>query len=266
MKKTAAFVLAICIVLLAHSVFAGYIRLDTEVTDVIEKEGLMVSITLTNRGNESAYKLRGEIESGDDLIPIGMKEELTVNESYRVESLLDLNPGKPGSYPLIVTVYYRDSNGHPFSSITCTTFAYEREPLPLIFGQLKPVTFSRKGELRLRLNNLDEKELKTSTRLIVPKEVKAEGEIKECLVPPRGESSLLFQVKNFSALAGSTYPVFCVTEFERGERHHTEISRGSISIIERDFFEEYRYYLVALIIVLLIFFILFQFVKRESKT
>jgi hypothetical protein len=264
MKKTAAVTLALLIVLSAHSVLAGYIRLDTEATSVVEGERLKVSITLTNSGNEPAYNLQGEIETGDKRIPITEKKELAVNESYRVEPFLDLKPEKPGSYPLIVTFYYRDSNRHLFSSITCTTFAYEKEPLPLIFGQLEPVTFSRKARLRLRLNNLGERELKTSTRLVVPKEVTAEGEAKECLVPSRGKSSLLFHVKNFCALPGSRYPVFCVTEFERREMHHTTISQGSISIIERDFFEEYRNYLVALIIVLLIFFILLQFVKRGS--
>jgi len=258
--------LAISIVLSAHSVFAGYIRLDTEVTSVVKKERLKVSITLTNRGNEGAYNLQGEIETGDNSMPITKKEELAVNESYRIVSLLDLDPGKPGSYPLTVKVYYRDGNGHPFSSVTCTTFVYEKEPLPLIFGQTEPITFSRKAVLTLTLNNLDETELKTSTRLVVPNEVTAEGGAQECLVPPRSKASLLFHIKNFSALAGSTYPIFCVTEFERGEKHHTEISRGSLSINEWDFFEEYRNYLVALIIVLLIFFILLQFVKRGSKT
>jgi hypothetical protein len=265
MKKPAAVMLAICIVLSAHSVFAGYIRLDTEVTSVVEKEGLKVSITLTNRGDEPAYDLQGETETGDKHMPIRDKEELAVNETYSVESLLDLDPGKPGSYPLIVTVSYRDGNGHPFSSVTCTTFAYEKEPLPRIFGQIKPATFSRKAELTLTLKNLDKNELRTSTRLIVPREVTAEGEAKECLVPPRSEESLHFHVKNFSALPGSRYPIFSVTEFDKGEMHHTEISQGSIFITEWDFFEEYRNYLVALITVLLIFFILLQFVKRGLK-
>jgi len=255
--------LAISIILSAHSVSAGYIRLDTEVTSVVEKEELKVSITLTNRGNEPAYNLQGEIDTGDNPRPITKKAELAVGESYRVVSLLDLNPEKPGSYPLIVTLSYRDGNGHPFSSLTCTTFAYKNDPLPLLFGQIEAITFSRKAVLTLRLNNLDERELKTSTRLVVPRDITAEGEAQECHLPPRGKSSLLFHVNNFNALPGSRYPIFCVTEFEKGARHHTEISRGSISITEWDFFEEYRYYLVALIIILLIFFILLQFTRKR---
>jgi hypothetical protein len=264
MKKIAAVMTVILIVFSAHWVFAGYIRLDTEVTSVVEKGELKVSITLTNRGNEAAYNLQGEIDTGGNPVPIGKKEELAIDESCRVVSLLDLSPGKPGSYPLTVTVSYRDSNGHPFSSVTCTTFVYEKEPLPLIFGQIEAITFSRKAALTLTLNNLDETELATSTRLVVPREVTAEGEAQECLVPPRSKTSLLFHVKNFNALAGSTYPIFFVTEFEKGEEHHTEISQGSISVSEWNFFEEYRYYLVALIILLLFFFILLQFVKRGS--
>ncbi|MEA3471263.1 MAG: hypothetical protein U9R24_06075 [Thermodesulfobacteriota bacterium] len=270
MKKIAAVMLALLIVLSAHSVFAGYIRLDTEVTSVVEKGGLKVSISLKNRGNEPAYNLQGEIETGDKRTSIKKKKELAVNESYRVESLLGLDPVKPGTYPLTVTVYYTDINQHPFSAVTCTIFVYEKETLPLIFGQIEPVTFSRKAALTLRLNNLDETGLKTSTRLVVPREVTTEGETKECLVPARGASSLLFHVKNFGALPGSTYPVFCVTQFERGGRHHTAISRGSISISEWDFFKEYRNYIFALVIILLFFFIVLQivlqFVKKGSKT
>jgi hypothetical protein len=263
MKKTAAVMLvALLIVFSAYPVIAGYIRLDTEVTSVVEKKWLKVSIALKNSGNEPAYNLQGEIETGNIRMPITKKEELAVNESYRVESLLVLDLEKPGSYPLTVTVYYTDSNRHPFSSVTCTTFTYQKDPLPLIFGLLEPVTFSRKADITLTLKNLDETGLRTSTRLVVPREVTTEGEAKECLVPPRSETSLLFHVKNFSALAGSTYPVFCVTEFERGDEHHTAISRGSIFISEWDFFEEYRNYLVALIIILLVFFIVLQFGKR----
>lgn len=264
MKKPAAVMCALLIVLSTHSVFAGYIRLNTGVMGVVEGEKLKVAITIENRGNEPAYDLQSEIETGDKRMPIRTKKELAVNETYSVESLLDLDPQKPGTYPLTATVYYRDSNRHPFSSVTCTSFVYEREPLPRIFGQIKPATFSRKAELTLTLKNLDKNELKTSTRLIVPREVTTRGETKECLVPPRSEESLHFHVKNFSALPGSRYPVFCVTEFEKGGMHHTEISRGSIFITEWDFFEEYRDCLVALIIILLLFFILLQFVKRGS--
>jgi hypothetical protein len=266
MKKTAAVMLALLIVLSAHSVFAGHIRLDTGVTCGVENEKLKVSITLTNRGNEPAYNLQCEIKTGDKGTPTTGKEELTVDESYRVESLIDLDLKKPGTYPLTVTIYYTDRNRHPFSSVTCTTFVYEKEPLPRIFGQIKPATFSRKAILTLTLTNLDETELKTSTRLVVPREVTVEDGAKECVVPPRSDTSLRFHVKNFSALPGSTYPVFCITEFERGEKHHTAISQGSVSIIKRNFIKEYRDYLVALIVILLIFFIALQFVTRASKT
>ena len=48
---------------------------------------------------------------------------------------------------------------------------------------------------------------------------------------PKSARTLDYEVKNFSALSGSTYQVYAVIESEDGEMHYTSVAPGTVKII-----------------------------------
>lgn len=246
-------------------VTASYISLTTTLSSKVEDQNLKVAVSVTNKGDESAYNVQAELVVNGKQILSEKKAELTVNSSYQFQTTIPISKTKPGTYPLVLILHYTDANQYPFSALTCQTFAYKREATPPIFGQLKPVTFSKEGKLHFSLKNLSDSKIKVKTYLVVPKELTTVDKEKEIVSAPRSEQSLNFLLKNFSALAGSTYQVFAISETEDREFHYTSISPGTVKIVTSSEIFGLGYSAILIILaVLLIIFIGAQFLKWKK--
>ena len=205
---------------------------------------------------------QAEIRVGGKRVLADKKGELKIDEAYQNISTFKLNLQKPGQYPLTLVMHYTDANQYPFSALTAQTFVYQKEAVSTLFGQLKSVTISKEGKLTLTIKNLGDTEAKTKTYLVAPRELTVEEKPSEFKLGPKSAQDLSFIVKNFSALAGSTYQVFAVSEAEDADFHYTNVFPGTVKIVEKNIFANYQIYFFALIIVLLVVFVAFQFKKK----
>lgn len=99
--------------------------------------------------------------------------------------------------------------------------------------------------------------------MIAPRELTVEEEKLELSVGAKSEQSAGFTVRNFSALSGSTYQVFAVSEFDDGGLHYTNIAPGTIRVAEeRGFLGLNQNILIAVLAALVIVFIGVQFIKK----
>jgi hypothetical protein len=228
MKQVKALIL-LCVLFTAPA-FASYISLPTSVTTRVAADRLEVKVNLTNRGDESAYNVRVEVEVGDQKKLSDKQAELRVGAAFEGRALFPLRLTRPGTYPLIITVHYTDANQYPFSALTAQTYIYKQETTAPVFGQIKPVSFSKDGKLELTVKNSASSLLKLKTFLLAPRELTVGEESRELELGPKSEAKLAFAVKNFSALSGSTYQVFAVTQFEDQGLHYTTLSPGVIRI------------------------------------
>ena len=246
---------------IAAPAVASYISLNTSLTSRAQGDKLTVSVSVVNKGDESAYNVQAEVKLGNRQAMGEKKTELPINGDYRAQFTFPLSYPRAGTYPLILVMHYTDANQYPFSALTCQTFAYKKEAAPEIFGQLKPTQFSGGGTVKLILKNMGESEIKAASRLILSRELTVKNGRSETALGSRSQKELDFDVSNFSALAGSTYQAFAITEYEKGDYHFTVVSPGTISIVEKSLFKEYQIYFYAVIAVLLVLFIAFQFKK-----
>ena len=130
-----------------------------------------------------------------------------------------------GVYPVVVIIHYSDANGYPFSALLCRTFSlHQNEPVAEIFGEMTPATLSKKGKIKLTLKNTGKSEIKTSTTLIAPKEFKISQEKQQTAVLSKAVKKLSFPVENFSALTGSQYQIYAISEYEQNGIHQTSIT------------------------------------------
>lgn len=243
---------------------ASYISLNTTLTSKVEKNELKVMVSTINKGDESAYNVRAEIKMGGKEILSDKEPELPVNGIYRANFSVPLSLGKPGTYPLILIMHYTDANQYPFSALTVQTFAYGKEAPSPLFGQAKSTSFSKEGWLRLTLKNLGDREIKANTYLVAPRELTVEEEKLSLSISPKSEQSTRFRLKNFSALNGSTYQLFAVSEFEDQGLHHTSVAPGTVKIVAAQEIFGLSYTAIFIILgALLIIFVGSQFFRKK---
>ena len=270
-KTSFGFTFLVCVFCFLFLIFgfsmtasASYISLNTTLSSKVEGKTLKVKISVVNKGDESAYNVQAELRVKGKEILAEKKTELPVNGTYQAEKSISLPLLKPGAYPLILVMHYTDANQYPFSALTGQTFVYQKEAVSPIFGRLKPATFSKEGTLKLALKNLSNTEVKAKTYLVAPRELTVEEKISAVTLAPKSEESSSFIVKNFSALAGSTYQVFAVSEAEDQDLHYTSISPGTVKIIASQEIFGLNYTVIfAILIALTVVFIAAQFIRKK---
>jgi hypothetical protein len=248
--------------LAASTASASYISLNTALSSKVENNTLKVMVSSVNKGDESAFNVQAEIRVGDKTILEEKQSELPIGGKYSAAAQYKIALRKPGTYPLTLIMHYTDANQYPFSALTCQTFVYQKDAVSPVFGQMRSITFSKDGTLNLTLKNLGDSGIKAKTYLVAPRELTVGEAGGELTIPAKSEQRTSFSVANFSALAGSTYQVFAVSESEDDGLHYTSIAPGTVRIVEANIFANYQFYFIALIAVLLALFISFQFRKK----
>jgi len=253
------FFLLAAAVFLTSAAFASYITLATTVTARVEGNTLKVLVKVINKGDESAYNVQAEVRALGQKILAKKTSELAVNGQYEAYEEIKVNLTKPGEYPLIVVMHYADANQYPFSALSCQTFNYKTNSLPAeIFGKMEAKKFWKKGSVSLTIKNLSEKELSLKTSLVGPRELNFPA-AKELSIAGKGTVKTEFELENFSALSGSTYQVFAISEYDNESLHQTTITPGSVRLIQEKSFGGLTYTQLLLILgVLIIVFVVFQ--------
>ena len=224
----------------------------------------MINVSSINKGDESAYNVQAEIRVGTKTILADKVTELPVNGVYKVNASLKVMVAKPGNYPLFLTMHYADANQYPFSALSCLSFAYQQETLSPVFGQLSSTTFSKQGKVKLVIKNTSDQPVKTRTYLVAPRELSYKSQPTEVLIDPRSEKSVEFPLENFSALAGSTYQVYAVSESEDEQSHYTSIAPSTVKVVASQAIYGMSYSLIfALLVILLVIFVGSQFFKKK---
>jgi hypothetical protein len=258
-----AFVLLVAALLLAGAARASYISLNTTVSVKVEGQQLKLLVSAVNKGDEAAYNVQAECRVAGRSVLAAKSGELPVNAPYQATLTMPLALPRPGSYPLVLVMHYTDANQYPFSALSVQTFIYRQEAVAPLFGRVRSTAFAREGQLNFKLKNLGERELRAGTRLVAPRELTSEQAEVPLVLAPRSEQGGSFTVHNFSALAGSTYQVFAVTEFDDGGLHYTGVAPGTIKIVEeRSFLGLGQTAIIVILAVLVLVFISAQFIKK----
>jgi hypothetical protein len=264
MKKFA--LLLFLIFALVHAASASYISLQTTVNSKVTGNLLAVSISAVNKGDESAHNVQAEVRLGKKKVILKKMLQLRVNGVYRAQTSFKLDQKVPGEYPLVVVMHYADANLYPFSALNCQTFSYKAEGRPSeLFGKLSSATFWKKGRVKLTLKNLSGAAIKASTYLVVPREISAASESIAMSIPANSEKDASFAMENFSALNGSNYQVFAITEHEREGLHQTTITPATVRIVEsQELFGVSYAVIIVVLVMLVLMFIAAQFLGKKK--
>ena len=242
--------------LLGHNAFAiaGILTIEIKTSVTIEGDLLKVDVTATNRGNEPAYNVQIHSIVLDEKKSGPIKNQLTVDQSDTVVFKRALSGAKKGRHPLIVLVDFYDANQYPFSAVSCTTFYFKEDINPDLVCLGNDTSIEDNGLLSFKIKNLELSSRNIQATLILPKELSTPNQKVDLKIDPRAEKMVSFDIHNFSALSGATYPAFCYFEYDLGDTHYTAVAGVSVTILKnKDFFKrtKWRWVMVTVILILI---------------
>jgi len=211
-------------------VWAGHISIQSQVDVSTRKNTLDVAVTVTNHGDESARNVQIKAEAPAFSRESAVQSTLPVGKSDSATFHFPISRLSPGRYPLIVRILYTDANLYPFSALTVSSFARQQDIPAGLIGILEGTVLRDKGRLTLKLKNLEDESRPLHIRLITPHELSADPSSLETVLAPHQEASYNFSLANFSALSGSSYPVYGLIEYDRTGVHNTAEAMGIVRI------------------------------------
>lgn len=242
---------------------AGFITIETKATVNIDKDTIKSTVEVTNKGDEAAYNVRITADIGGKLLKGTVKDVLKVNEKHSEEFTTEAGFKKAGRYPVIVTIEYTDQNQYPFTALSIVDLVYKENVITRVSGQLIALEVMEKGNLKVKVKNLEDIEKKVNILLVIPKELSSPNRQKEVVIKGGAEETVKFDIRNLAALLGSNYVVYAVLQYEDDNYHYTNSTRGNIKIEEKkEIVKFYRWPLVALA-VLLIFAVLYINLRKK---
>ncbi len=246
--------------------FAGILKIKTQTTVQTTGNQLHVAVALTNEGTATAYNLQVHLKLLGETLDSKLKPQLDPTGSATFVFERSAEGTKEGRYPLTVSVDFHDANQYPFSALSGMTFALGPDVNSDLAVTGKDMAMSKAGELFLNIKNMGTTKKKTLATLVLPKELSTPTPQMNFLLGPRSQKDLGFEIRNFSALPGADYPVFCYFEYDLENIHHTAVCTAVIKIIEpENLFRQYRW-LWAGLAGILILALLTLIIKSRNKT
>ncbi len=255
--------------------FAGVLKIQTQTTIETAESQVKVTVSLANEGTATAYNLQVHLKF------VGAKNPVLNWAPLHSKVIPQLYPGgsstfafekdtegvKMGRYPLTVLVDFHDSNQYPFSALSGMTFSVGPNVNPDLAVLGKNITMDKKQALSLNIKNIGANEKHILATLILPRELSTPTPEINFQMGPRSQKDLNFEIRNFSALPGADYPVFCYFEYDLENIHHTAVCTAIIKIIEpENLFRRYRWLWMVVAAVLIIAFLSIAIKNRRKSS
>ncbi len=233
--------------------FAGILKIQTQTTIETTDKRLKITVALANEGTDTAYNLQVHLNLFGTILDSALKPQLDPGGSGTFVFEKSTEGIKTGRYPLTVSVDFHDGNQYPFSALSGMTFSVGPNVNPDLAVLGKDVAINKKGKLSLDIKNIGANPKKILTTLVLPRELSTPVPQLNFQMAPRSGKTLDFEIRNFSALPGADYPVFCYFEYDLENIHHTAVATSVIKIIApENLFRRYRWLWMVLAALLII--------------
>ncbi len=236
MNKKVIFVLGLVVIfaLLPVSGYCGYISMVIQTTVTASPEKIEVKITAQNNGDEPARVVYPELQLGSDEVKLAPLETMGVKVSHQwIHTFSSVEAGLKlyGTYPLLITLHYHDTNMYPSSMPEVVLFNLVKagKGLP-ISSRIETTEVMDSGRISLTLGNTMDRAVAGSVRVFLPNELTTVNNPSLFELQPEQTSQVLFPVTNIGALPGSKYKIFAIMEFDESSSHYSVLASEMISV------------------------------------
>ena len=255
-------VMAAALFFLAGSAPAGFIRITTG----LEIKDERLEVTVGNEGDEAARNVQLRLDflgrelSGED------RTELTPGQAYTEDFEFDRDRASlPGAYPAVITVSYTDLNGYPFSALSARLLPIGEAIRGDLHLTLSPLRLGRRAVLPVDVTNRSARPKQVELELKVSSDITVREAARSFAIEPWGKEEFRFTLENFSALEGSTYPVFALAVYQEEGRQYAGLAFALVSIKSPSMWSNPYFWLAAIVLALVFALTAWLFLKRKAK-
>ncbi|MBW1782068.1 MAG: hypothetical protein JRL30_15160 [Deltaproteobacteria bacterium] len=253
--------------LISTPVTAGILKIETETTVEVSGDRLSVSVSYSNKGTAPAYNLQVHSDTLGRQEASPVVAHLDPGQSEQAFFKRKIKAVRKGCYPMTVRVDFHDANQYPFSALSGMTFHMGEAVNPNLAVLSHDIILDKSGMLRFNVKNLGGKPEKIIATLVLPKELSSSKPKRTFKIDPRTEKVVDVEIRNFSALPGANYPVFCYFEYDAKDTHHTVLARSLVTIAkDENLFRRFRWIWMTLAAILAALLILILIRDRMKKS
>jgi hypothetical protein len=245
------FCLCLCVVMFPPVLLAGILTIETQSSVQTTESQLEVTVKITNKGDEPAYNTQINMIALAETTRGAVKAKLNPGESDVNTLTKTLSGIAGGRYPLTIRVDFHDANLYPFSALSGLTFFLGEDVNSDIAVIGDNISLDKEGELNYLVKNMGSDPINLTASLYLPKEFSAATSKKMFLIDARSEKKLSFEVRNFSARNGASYPLYCSLEYDKDNLHYTAMANIIVTIkVAEGWFRGLKWVWVVSIIIL----------------
>ncbi|MGB5472160.1 MAG: hypothetical protein WBQ78_01630 [Gammaproteobacteria bacterium] len=251
--------------LVSGNVAASYITMATGFSVTEGPDGMVLDVTTTNQGDESAYGIQFVVQIGKQKFTTASVPQLGVNQATSSNLSIQDAFSLPGRYPVLIKTHYQDANGHPFTALSVGFHDYQHSVVSKVLIQAEDASIpsNGKGTMKFTLRNNDSVERDLVLTLYLPDELATLKESDSLTIGPRQTRSLQYTIENFSALENSGYAIALLAEYDDGNSHYATAGSGTLRIAEPDTMAGYLPWVVAAIAAVILVFPIIIRLRRK---
>jgi len=228
------------------SVFAGTITIDLKMTVSVASGRLSIKMDAVNSGSEDARHVRSVLHVFDQSFTAAKLDTLTVQTVRSFHFDIPIPRQTRGLFPYVGELVFHDANMHPFSAVSAGTFKYRNSFSPEVTGTVKPVTLDRTGALQVEVINNGMRPYDLTATLCLPKALETSNRRLQFRAGAREKTFIEFPLTDRYGTGGSTYPVFCILEYDVNAHHQTVLLSSEVRIPQsQNWFVQTRWYWLA---------------------
>ncbi|MFH0861476.1 MAG: hypothetical protein V1875_00460 [Candidatus Altiarchaeota archaeon] len=214
---------------------ANYIQIVPKLSppEDIQDPYFEIPITITNRGDESAYETKFSLIlpdgfTGQSIFYQKLEPKQEKKDIFRINISED---AIPGAYIVALLTNYKDENQYPFSSVNAQTIIYKTPTMNTISGIMGNLELEKEAATtNLKIMNRDEKAHDVKIKLILPDELRADIVMLNIVLEPNKEQQIPITIEPAGALPGSIYPITAIASYTENNQHYASLIRGVITI------------------------------------
>ena len=247
---------------------AGVLTIETQTSVQTTENQLEVTVKITNKGDEPAYNTQINLIVLDEKTQGDVKAKLDPDKSDVNTFTKTLSGIARGRYPLIIRVDFHDANLYPFSALSGSTFFLGKDVNGDIAIVGDNISMDKDGVLNFHIKNMESDPINLSASLFLPKEFSTATSKKKFQIDARSEKKLSFDVGNFSARNGASYPLYCSFEYDKNNIHYTTMANIFVTVTVADgWFRSLKWVWVGTIVILIVMLCgIFVFQKKAKLT
>jgi len=232
LKQCPAVTVLVLVLQAAAIAEAGTIALTTDVAATVTASGLLVSLKITNSGDEAARSLVPSVTLPGNP-PSRVQEATNLGAGQSLEARLEVPwAGKrSGQWPITTVVDYADANGYPLQAVQVALLTLGA-PTPSLMAlvDVDAPSFATSGNIKVHLKSLSPAALRVELRAVGPRGLEVAGALAPLAFEPWADQESSISVTNRGVLPGSRVPVFVVAEYEDEDGHHASVTHRLIEI------------------------------------